>query len=434
MIFRLRGGSVLLPAGLMISVIAAMLGLGQAAVAQPVENWRIPEADLPRILLSDAERERARSSLVGIVTGAPGGVYAQLGNDLMRLLNDRGQQTLRVAPILGQGSVNNLADLRHLPRVDFGIVQSDVLEVYERTEAGRELRSSIRYVTRLHNEFLHILSRRDIVGDEPASVCKLANRRINVAGVRSGTAITVRTVLNGILGLGMSLDSSDSTEEGIEQLRAGRVDSVAFVVGKPAPIFKQQDRRDFMESRFVFVSVPIALLQEGCGRRPASELSGRSPYEAAQIIEADYPGLVAQDRPVETIAIPAVLAAYAWPSSSGRSQAASEFVRRFFALATDPRNGLGRPNGGFSPQWCGIDLARDVKNWKRYEAAEVMLREHSGASFVIRCGGARLASCSDPNLLQTEFAAWYARQFPSQSASGASYISAYEAYRRDNCG
>lgn len=433
MYFRRLGRRGFSSANIIISVVA-MLGLGRTALAQPAENWRIPEADLPRILLSDIERERARNNLVGIVTGAPSGVYAQLGNDMMRLLNDRVQQTLRVAPILGQGSVNNLADLRHLPRVDFGIVQSDVLEVYERTEAGRELRNSMRYVSRLHTEFLHILSRRDIVGDETASVCRLSNRRINVAGARSGTALTVRTVLNGILGLGMSLDSSDSTEEGIEQLSSGRVDAVAFVVGKPAPIFKQMDRRKFMESRFVFVSVPLALLQEGCGQRPAPDLPGRSPYEAGQIVEADYPGLVAPDRPIETIGVPALLAAYAWPATSGRSQAASEFVKRFFALAADPQNGLGRANGGFSPQWCGIDLARDVRNWKRYEAAEAVLRERKGTSFVIRCGGARLALCNDPNLLQTEFASWYAREFPTRSASGASYIGAYESFRRDNCG
>jgi TRAP-type uncharacterized transport system substrate-binding protein len=99
--------------------LATAILSAQPAFTQPAESCRIPEADLPRTLLSDAERERAPNNFIGVVTGAPGGVYAQLSNDPMRLLNDRAQQALRVAAILGQGSINDLADLRHLPRASY---------------------------------------------------------------------------------------------------------------------------------------------------------------------------------------------------------------------------------------------------------------------------------------------------------------------------
>jgi TRAP-type uncharacterized transport system substrate-binding protein len=422
-----------LAATLLLGLSVNGLGPGNA-IAQSVESWRIPSAELPRIELTEQERERTKNNLVSIVTGAPDGAYAPLGYDLMRLLNDRAQQTLRVAAILGEGSINNLADLRYLPRVDFAIVQSDVLEAYERTPAGRELRNSLRYVSRLHTELLHIISRRDIVGDSPASVCSLANRRVNVAGSRSGTALTVRTALNGILGLNISLDPSNSTKEGFEQLYAGQVDAVAFVVGKPAPAFQQVDRRKFIESGLTFVSLPFSLLQDGCARKPAPDIAERSPYEPAQILESDYRGLLTPDRPVETIGVPAVLAAFSWPSGTPRSLAASEFIKRLLQIAPDAQNGFGRPNGGFSPQWCGIDLSKRVKNWTRHEAADIALRDKAATSFVIRCGLARVPSCNDSKLLQTEFSAWYAREFPNQNASGAAYLSAYESFRRDRCG
>ena len=38
-----------------------------------------------------------RANIVGLVSGATGGVYAQIGYDLMRLLDDREGSSLRVA-------------------------------------------------------------------------------------------------------------------------------------------------------------------------------------------------------------------------------------------------------------------------------------------------------------------------------------------------
>lgn len=141
-------------------------------------TWRIPEDALPRVLRTPAERQQIRDHQIGIITGQPGGVYARLGADLVRLLDDRSNASLRVVAIIGGGSISNIDDLLNLRGVDFAILQGDVLEAYGDTPAGRDLRIRMRYVSRLHTEVLHILSRRGVIDGRAPTVCVLDGKRI----------------------------------------------------------------------------------------------------------------------------------------------------------------------------------------------------------------------------------------------------------------
>jgi uncharacterized protein len=49
----------------------------------------------------------------------------RIAADLAAVLD--GGQTLRVLPVLGKGSLQNLADILYLRGIDVGIVQSDAL-------------------------------------------------------------------------------------------------------------------------------------------------------------------------------------------------------------------------------------------------------------------------------------------------------------------
>src|SRR5215470_11100233 len=67
--------------------------------------------------------DKSNTNAVGLVTGTTGGTYAQIGAELASVLDDGNE--LRILPIMGRGSVQNLADILFVKGVDLGIVRSD---------------------------------------------------------------------------------------------------------------------------------------------------------------------------------------------------------------------------------------------------------------------------------------------------------------------
>src|ERR1700729_2071878 len=110
-----------------------------------------------------------------------GGTYARTGADLT-ILDD---QTLRVLPTLGKGSLQNLSDILYLRGVDIGFVQADALAYARQHEMFPGLTQNIRYIAKLYDEEIHILARKDITKPED-----LNGERVNVDVVGSGTAMT----------------------------------------------------------------------------------------------------------------------------------------------------------------------------------------------------------------------------------------------------
>src|ERR1700740_1624785 len=78
----------------------------------------------------DTLRERTNAGTVGIISGGINGTYIRIAAELASVLDDGG--TLRVLPIIGKGSLQNIADILFLKGVDIGIVQSDVLAYIKR--------------------------------------------------------------------------------------------------------------------------------------------------------------------------------------------------------------------------------------------------------------------------------------------------------------
>ena len=66
---------------------------------------------------------QANAGTVGVITGMEGGTYAKTAADLTILDSD----TLRVLPMLGKGSLQNLSDILYLKGIDIGFVQADAL-------------------------------------------------------------------------------------------------------------------------------------------------------------------------------------------------------------------------------------------------------------------------------------------------------------------
>ena len=102
--------------------------------------------------------EKINRGTVGIVTGSVDGTYARIASDLARVLDDG--EKLRVLPILGKGSIQNIADILYLKGVDLGIVQSDVFAFMKREGIFPAIGQRIHYVSKLYNEEVHLLAIR----------------------------------------------------------------------------------------------------------------------------------------------------------------------------------------------------------------------------------------------------------------------------------
>src|SRR5215207_6742553 len=68
---------------------------------------------------------RVNAGTVGIVSGGADGTYIRIAADLANVLDS---ENLRVLPMIGRGSLQNLRDIMFLRGVDIGIVQMDARE------------------------------------------------------------------------------------------------------------------------------------------------------------------------------------------------------------------------------------------------------------------------------------------------------------------
>ena len=141
----------------------------------------------------DVLRNSVNQGTVAVISGGVNGTYIRIASDLAAVLDKEGQ--LRILPIIGKGSVQNIIDLLYLRGVDVAILQSDVLSFSRKENLHPTLPQRIRYITKLYNEEVHILARNDVV-----QLSELAGKKVNVDVVGSGTAMTA-SVLFDALGL-----------------------------------------------------------------------------------------------------------------------------------------------------------------------------------------------------------------------------------------
>jgi TRAP transporter TAXI family solute receptor len=309
--------------GLLLGAAAA--GLGGPALAQGVTSTL------------NALAIRANAGTVGIISGGPDGTYVRIAADLAAVLDDG--DALRVLPILGKGSLQNIADILVLRGVDVGIVQSDVLVYARRERLLPGVDSLIQYIAKLYDEEVHVLARADV-----ARIEDLAGKPVNVDVRGSGTAMTA-SLLFGALGIPVDA-RHDPQDSALERLRRGEIAALVYVAGKPARLFGGIPA----DAGLKLLPVPAspALLET---------------YLPAEFRPADYPRLVPEGGTVETIAVGAVMAVYAWPAATERHRKVARFVEaftaKFPAFLQPPRH----------PKWREVDLAAQVPGWTRFTPA-----------------------------------------------------------------
>lgn len=284
---------------------------------------------------------RANAGTVGVIAGGVDGTYIRIAADLISVL-DNGDD-MRVLAIIGRGSIQNLSDIMFLRGVDIGIVQSDVLAFAQRQQLFPGVTTLVQYIAKLYDEELHLLARPGI-----ARLENLAGQRVNVDLRGSGTAMTASLVFEG---LGLRVETThDPQDVALQRLRDGQIAAMAFVAGQPARIFTGIPPGSGM--RFLEIPVTPALVDT---------------YLPSRLTAARYPNLIPEGGGVDTLAVGAVMAVYAWNPGTERHRKVARFVEAFFTRFEE----FQRPPR--HAKWLEVNLAAQVPGWTRFGAAREVL-------------------------------------------------------------
>ena len=288
--------------------------------------------------------QQVNQGVVRLVSGGVDGIYVRVAADLAAVLGD--VENLRILPIIGKGSVQNITDLLYLQGIDLCIVQSDVLSYLTRQNIYDELRQRVHYITKLYSEELHLLARQ-----ETQSIQDLSKQNVNFGVYGSETNITASTVF-GTLEIEVYPTYFDHTQA-LEKLKQGEIDGMVYVASKPARLIREIT----VEEGLHFVPIP------------ATEVL-LDTYLTADMTAEDYPGLIPQDSPISTLAVASTLGVYNWETDSARYRNVVRFIDAFFSRFA----AFQKPP--WHEKWTEVSLTTRVPGWTRYKAAEDWLQQN----------------------------------------------------------
>jgi TRAP-type uncharacterized transport system substrate-binding protein len=271
-----------------------------------------------------------------------------VATDLTSVLNS---DTLRVVPIVGKGSLQNLGDLLHLPGVDLALVATDVLAYARREKLYPGDLSKIQYICKLYDQDVHVCARADI-----KDLADLEGKPVNIDVEGAGTNVTARAVF-ATLGIKPDFRTREPTI-GQDDLRRGEIAANVYAAGKPIRLFVTAPAGTGLH----FLSIP-----------PNDALEN-TYLPGGRLTHADYPTLIAEDETVETIGVGVVLAVFAWQPNSARYRNLALFVDTFFTRFPE----LLKPP--HHPKWHDVNLAAAQPGWTRFKPAAEWLAQHGPGS------------------------------------------------------
>ena len=287
----------------------------------------------------------ADPNTIRVIGGPLTGTTLALAADLAEVL-DAGSK-LRVLPIVGKGSMQNIADLMQMHGIDVAIAQSDVLAYAQRQHMYSGIAQSIQYITKLYDGEVHVLASKEV-----KTLADLAHRKVNCDVPGGGTSITAPLMFEA-LGIPIEVTSFDQ-DLALEKLKRGEIAASVWLVGKPAKLFSGVAASDNLHL------LPVAATQELLAN-----------YLPSQLTHDNYPTLVAEGVPVETIAVGYVMATYAWNPNNENYRRIARFVAAFFDRFDEfqhaPRH----------PKWQEVSLGAEVPGWTRFPAAQEWLGQRA---------------------------------------------------------
>ncbi len=317
-------------------LIAAVVGLFSVNLSAQVVPKSISAGG------SDAAlREQKNAWTVGIVGGLFSGTYMRLVDEMASALNDG--DNLRILPIVSYGAASNLDDLLYLHGVDAAITQSDVFDYFQTVRKTSNLERRVDYITRLPISELHILAR-----DNVQSLEDLRGKKVNFGPAGTGASLTGNIVFQR---LGIDVNQVLIPQpSALQKLQSGEIDAIARVIPKPIEFFSKIPPNSGLH----LVNIPFTKMFE-------------DHYTLGEFTKQEYPNLLQGKDRIDTIAVPAVLAVYNWPTDTERYRKVQRFVQYLFTNFDK----LQHPP--YHPKWRDVNLAATVPGWTRFSVAQDML-------------------------------------------------------------
>ena len=331
-----------------VALLAApSIGLAEQTEVDPAQVSQGLKAIFTYGNATQSTKERLNANTTTVITGTIGGTYVQIGADLASALDDG--EKLRVLPIVGRGSVQSLADILYLKGVDIGIIRADTLDYLEKKGYASNIKSQLTYITKLYNEEMHVVAPKTI-----QKLSDLDGKKVAVDLPNGGTFITAITVFErlGIKAKFVYIEQRLA----YEKLRKGEIDAMVAVQGVPSKF-----TTTIKDDRFHLVPIEYAA-------------SLQADYLPSQLKAEDYPALIPAGQRIDTIAVPAILAAFNWDRGTERYRKVERFVQAFFDKFAE----LQKPP--YHPKWKEVVLSAPLTGWKRFPAAQDWLDQHANTA------------------------------------------------------
>lgn len=304
----------------------------------------LPTAALLASHDSGAATTSIQPATLGIMGGEIDGTFMRVATDLTSVMNS---DSLRIVPIIGKGSIQNIGDLLHLPGVDLALIAADSLAYAQTARLYPDELSKIQYICKLYENDVHVCARPEF-----QSLADLQGKPVNIDVQGSGTNLTARAVFSA-LGIAPDFRTEEPTI-GQEKLLRGAIAANVYAAGKPVRLFAATPANTGLH----FLSVP------------SNETLEKTYLPGGMLTHADYPTLIPDGQTIETVGVGVTLAVFAWPPGSVRYRNLVTFVDTFFTKFPE----LLKPP--HHPRWHDVNLAAEQPGWTRFAPAASWLEQH----------------------------------------------------------
>jgi TRAP-type uncharacterized transport system substrate-binding protein len=332
----------------LIAALAACLVLSAPAIT-PALGQAIPDSLKQSGNTEAAIKDKRNAWTVGVAGGLMSGTYMTFADELAKALDDG--DNLRLLPMVTYGAASNIDDLLYLRGVDVAVTQSDVFEYFKTERKIWNLNNRVHYIIRLPVSEVHILARREI-----RSLEDLRGKKVSFGPAGAGSSLTGTIIFQR---LGIEVDQANiDTSSAMQRLKSGEISALVRLVGKPIDFFAR-----------IPLDAGLHLLPIPFSKKFADY------YTIGEFSAEQYPNLMPEGQTkVDTIAVPAVLAAFNWGKGSERQRKIERMVERMFA------NWQKLQKPPFHPKWRDVNLAATVPGWTRLDSAERELQKLEAAA------------------------------------------------------
>lgn len=352
----------------LLSVLALVISLAMSSLAEAQQRRTATP-------LEAASKERTNQNTVGIVAGKSDSASLAIAEDLTNVLDDGDK--FRVLALVGKGAAQNVRDVLNLRNIDLGVTQANVLAYFKKTgELGANIDSRLVYITKLYNEEVHIVARSDV-----GSLADLAGKSVNFGDLGSGTELSARLIFEA---LGIKVTAVNQPQaDALHAISTGQIAATVLLTGKPSDLLARLRNQD---GAYKLLSIPF-------------EEALEKDYLPTSLTSDDYPALIREGESVESIAVPAILAAYNWPVSHDRYRRLAQFTEAFFSKFQELRKAPRHP------KWREVNLLAEVPGWQRFPVAQKWLEANTSERARAASAAASSGNAAQKKLIEQFIAA-----------------------------